>query len=63
LWELRLPGLAHAHLIMLVMVLLGTNMWPVGGLLVVLIQIEIEIVYNNTCKNRLLSMGPPLCYA
>jgi hypothetical protein len=27
------------------------------------IEIEIEIVYNNTSKNRLLSLGPPFCYA
>ena len=27
------------------------------------IEIEIEIVYNNTSINRLLSLGPPLCYA
>jgi hypothetical protein len=26
-------------------------------------EIEIEIVYNNTSKNRLLSLPPPLCYA
>jgi hypothetical protein len=25
--------------------------------------IEIEILYNNTSKNRLLSLGPPFCYA
>jgi hypothetical protein len=25
--------------------------------------IEIEIVYNNTSMNRLLSLGPPFCYA
>jgi hypothetical protein len=27
------------------------------------IEIEIEIVYNNTSINRLLSLGPPFCYA
>jgi hypothetical protein len=27
------------------------------------LTIEIEIVYNNTSKNRLLSLGPPFCYA
>jgi hypothetical protein len=27
-----------------------------------IIEIEIEIVYNNTRINRLMSMGPP-CYA
>jgi hypothetical protein len=27
------------------------------------LAIEIEIVYNNTSKNRLLSLGPPFCYA
>jgi hypothetical protein len=26
-------------------------------------EIEIEIVYNNTSKNRLLSLGPPFCNA
>jgi hypothetical protein len=26
-------------------------------------EIEIEIVYNNTTMSRLLSLGPPLCYA
>jgi hypothetical protein len=27
------------------------------------IEIEIEIVYNITSKNRLESLGPPFCYA
>jgi hypothetical protein len=27
------------------------------------IEIEIEIVYNNTSKNRLSSLAPPFCYA
>jgi hypothetical protein len=26
-------------------------------------KMKIEIVYNNTSKNRLLSLGPPFCYA
>jgi hypothetical protein len=26
-------------------------------------KFEIEIVCNNTSKNRLLSLGPPFCYA
>jgi hypothetical protein len=26
-------------------------------------NLKFEIVYNNTSKNRLLSMGPPFCYA
>jgi hypothetical protein len=28
-----------------------------------LVEIEIEIVYNITSKNRLSSLGPPFCYA
>jgi hypothetical protein len=37
LWELRLPGLARAHL--LVLVLVGANMWLAVGPLVVLMHL------------------------
>jgi hypothetical protein len=36
LWDLRLPGLARAELLVLVLVLVGTDMWLVIGPLVVL---------------------------
>jgi Ca2+/Na+ antiporter len=31
LWDLRLPGLARAELLVFVLVLVGTNMWLVVG--------------------------------
>jgi hypothetical protein len=39
LWGLRLPGLARAELLALVLMLVGTYMWPVVGPLVVLLQL------------------------
>jgi hypothetical protein len=39
LWDLRLPGLARAELLVLVMVLVGINMWLVVGPLVVLMHL------------------------
>jgi hypothetical protein len=41
LWELRLPGLARAHPLLLVLVLVGTNMRLVVGPLVVLMQLVV----------------------
>jgi hypothetical protein len=39
LWDLRLPGLARAELLVLVLVLVGTYMWMVVGPLVMLMQL------------------------
>jgi hypothetical protein len=39
LWEPRLPGLARAHLLVLVLVLVGTYMWMAVRPLVVLMQL------------------------
>jgi hypothetical protein len=39
LWDLRLPGLARAELLVMVLVLVGTYMWLVVGPLVVLMQL------------------------
>jgi hypothetical protein len=39
LWDLRLPGQARAELLVLVMVLVGTDMWLVVGPLAVLMQL------------------------
>jgi hypothetical protein len=39
LWDLRLPGLARAEPLVLVLVLVGTYMWLVVGPLVVLMQL------------------------
>ena len=41
LWDLRLPGLARAELLVLVLVLVGTNMWLVVGPLVVLMHLHV----------------------
>jgi hypothetical protein len=41
LWDLRLPGLARAELLVLVLVLVGTNMWLVVGPLVVLMHLPV----------------------
>jgi hypothetical protein len=38
-WDLRLPKLARAELLVLVMVLVGTYMWQVVGPLVMLLQL------------------------
>jgi Na+/glutamate symporter len=38
LWDLRLPGLARAELLVLVIVLVSTDMWIVVGPLVVLMH-------------------------
>jgi hypothetical protein len=38
-WDMRLPGLARAELLVLVMVLVGTCMWLVVEPLVVLTQL------------------------
>jgi hypothetical protein len=40
LWDLRLPGLARAELLALVLVLVGTDMWLVVGPLVVLMHMS-----------------------
>jgi hypothetical protein len=40
-WDLRLPGLARAELLVLVLVLVGTGMWLVVGPLVVLIHMHV----------------------
>jgi hypothetical protein len=39
LWDQPLPGMARAELRVLVLVLVGTNMWQVEGPLVVLMQL------------------------
>jgi hypothetical protein len=39
LWDLRLPGLARAELLVLVLLLLGTYMWLVVGPMVVLMHL------------------------
>jgi hypothetical protein len=41
LWDLRLPGLARAEPLVLVLVLVGTDMWLVVGPLVVLMQLRV----------------------
>jgi hypothetical protein len=41
LWDLRLPGMARAELLVLVLVLVGTDMWVVVGPLVVLMQLHV----------------------
>jgi hypothetical protein len=41
LWDLRLLGLARAELLVLVLVLVGTNMWLVVGPLVVLLHLPV----------------------
>jgi hypothetical protein len=39
LWDLRLPGLARAELLVLVLVLVGIDMWLVVGPMVVLMKL------------------------
>jgi hypothetical protein len=51
LWDLRLPGLARAGLLVLVMVLVGTDMWLVAGPLVVLMHLSVP------ARARLLRHG------
>jgi hypothetical protein len=41
LWDLRLPGMARAEPLVLVLVLVGTDMWRVVGPLVVLMQLHV----------------------
>ena len=41
LWDLRLPELARAGLLVLVMVLVGADMWLVAGPLVVLMPLPV----------------------
>jgi hypothetical protein len=41
LWDLRLPGLARAELLVLVLVLVGTNMWLGAEALVVLMLLHV----------------------
>jgi hypothetical protein len=41
LWDLRLPGLALAELLVFVLVLVGTDMWLVVGPLVVLMHLPV----------------------
>jgi hypothetical protein len=41
LWDLRLPELARAGLLVLVMVIVGTYMWMVAGPLVVLMHVHV----------------------
>jgi hypothetical protein len=41
LWDLRVPELARAGLLVLVMVLVGTDMWMVTGPLVVLMHLPV----------------------
>jgi hypothetical protein len=40
-WDLRLPGLARAELLVLVLVLVGTYLWLVVGPLVVLMHMHV----------------------
>jgi hypothetical protein len=51
-WELRLPGLARVRVLVFVLVLVGTNMRLVIGLLVVLIKLLV------LARARLLLHGP-----
>jgi hypothetical protein len=51
LWDLRLPGLARAELLVLVLVLGSTDMWLVVGPLVVLMHLHV------LARTRLLMHG------
>jgi hypothetical protein len=51
LWDLRLPWLARAELLVLVLLLVSTNMWLVVGTVVVLMQLLV------LARTRLLLHG------
>jgi hypothetical protein len=53
--ELRMSGLARAELLVLVLVLVGTNMWLVVGPLVVLMRL-LELARARLLKHGLLDI-------